>query len=70
VGAKAAEDLKSVDAGQHDVEYHQIDAGLTRPFQAAVAFVFALHCEAFAFEELTEQSAQLRVVVDQQEVHG
>jgi hypothetical protein len=70
VRAKAAEDLETVDAGEHHIEYHQIDAGLPRPFQAAVAFVLAIHRETFASEEFTEQSAQLRVVVDQQEVHG
>jgi hypothetical protein len=32
--------------------------------------VLAIHREAFAFEKFTEQSAQLRIVVDQQEVHG
>jgi Spy/CpxP family protein refolding chaperone len=47
-----------------------MDIGPERVFKAGVSFVFAGDGESFAFQELPQESAQLSVVVDQEDVHG
>src|ERR1039458_9045163 len=68
--AEAAQDFEAIDAGEHDVEHHQIDAGLQGAFQAAVALIGCLHGKAFAAEELAQERGEFGVVIDQQDVHG
>ena len=68
--AEAAQDFEAIDAREHDVEHHQIDAGLEGPVEAAVAFMGCLHGKAFAAEELAEEGGEFGVVIDQQDVHG
>ena len=48
----------------------RLNAAVQGPFQAAAAFVHALHGEALALQELAEQRAEFDVVVDQQKSHG
>ena len=64
------ENLEAVDARQHDIEHHQVDAGLQRLLQTAVAFVGRLHGEALAAQEFAEQRGEFGIVIDQQDVHG
>ena len=40
------------------------------PHQVAIAFVLAIDSEPLAFQKLAQQRAKLRVIVDQEEVHG
>ena len=68
--AQAPQDFKAVDARQHDVEHHQVDAGLEGLVQAAVALVLAIHGKSLALQEFGEQRAEFGVVIDQQDVHG
>ena len=41
--AQAAQNLEAVEAGQHDIEHHQVDARLQGAFQAGGAFMLAIH---------------------------
>ncbi len=68
--AQAPEDLETVQARQHDIQNHQIEAAVEGAVQAASAFVLALDSESFARQELDQQGAQLGVIVDQQDLHG
>ena len=43
--------------------------GLQGVLQPAVAFVLALHGEAFAVQEFAQQPAEFRVIIDQKDVH-
>ena len=65
LAAQPAQDFEAIDARQHDIQHHQVDARFPRLFQSLLAFVFAVHREPFALQELTQQRAELRVVVDQ-----
>jgi hypothetical protein len=68
--AEAAQDFEAIYAWEHDVEHHQVDAGLQGFLEAAVAFMGCFHGKAFAMEELAEQRGEFGVVIDQQDVHG
>ncbi len=68
--AKPLENLETVNAGEHDIEHHQVDSGLQGFLQPAIAFVRRLHREALAAQEFAEQGSEFGVVIDQQDVHG
>src|SRR5205085_12354966 len=65
-----AKNLETVYARQHDVEHYQVDRGLGGVLQSAPAFVLAANGESLALQKFAEETAQLRVIVDQQDVHA
>ena len=62
--------FEAVDSREHDVQHHQVDAGLQSPVEAAVAFMRRFDGKAFTAQEFTEERGQFGVVIDQQYVHG
>ena len=62
--AQAPQDLETVEAGEHDVENHEIESAVEGPLQAAAAFMHGFDREALAGEKLRQQGAELGVVVD------
>jgi hypothetical protein len=64
-------DLESVDVRQLNIDEHEVGTVLLRPFDAADArFGFGHHEESVALEELTRGSAEVAVVVDEENTTG
>ena len=68
--AEAAQDLEAVDAGEHDVEHDQVDAGCRGVSPGRGCLHARFHGKAFAAQELAQQGGEFGVVIDQQDVHG
>ena len=58
--AQAAQDLEAIDAGQHDVEHHQVHARCEGAFsRPRLPSCSAVDGEAFALQEFAEQGARV-----------
>ncbi len=65
LSAQPAENLEAVDARQHDVQHHQVDARFQSLRQAAIAFVLAAHREALPLQKLPQKGAEFGIVIHQ-----
>ncbi len=69
MAAQPLQNFEAIDAGKHDVQNDQIVGALESLPEPGVALVHAVRVEALALQEFLEQGAQLRVVVDNQQLH-
>ena len=63
---ECAQQIQSVDAGQHQVKNDCFMYALQRTLQATVTIVDALQRKAFAAQPVAEQGAEFLVVIDHQ----
>ena len=65
----APQDLKTIEAGQHDVENHQVEAAVQSGGKTSPAVVLAFDAEPFASQQLGQKAGQFFVVIHNQDAH-
>ena len=67
---QAPQDLETIDAGQHYVEYDHVVFRFQGACQPLITFMAELDSESLALQEFFEQFAEFDIVIDQQYPHG
>ena len=68
--AQGGDDRQPVEARQHAVDDHGVEAAVARAFEAVAAFVGVVHAMAAFGQALQQIGGGLAVVLDQQDAHG